>query len=382
MSTLHELPSYARLPLDVVGAEGDELILADGRRILDLYGGHCVNVVGAGDSALLGALQDQWRSLSFATNLLPLRERDSYLRALEATLPPGDWRSFLSNSGAEANENALKAAFSATGRNSVVAFTGAFHGRTAGVAALNDGLSSGFPHAPYGVRRVAWGDTEAAMSSIDSDVACVILEPIQSMAGVVVPPAGFLEALRERCTETGSLLAFDEVQSGSGRLGKTWGSMHFGVTPDIFTSAKGLGGGLPVGLTVVSEAAAERVDAKLFGSTFGGGPLALAAASHVARRILEPGFLDAVVERSEAFRRLCASGPVKRVRGVGLLLGLELHEGLQSKIIRDELLEQGVFVGTSQDPRVLRISPALNVSEAAPPRLARALQSIHAPANH
>ncbi len=208
--TLSELDVYPRLPVPLRSARGSELVLADGRRVLDLYGGHCVNTLGAGDAGLERVLRAQWRKLSFATNLLEHEARAEFLAALAPTLPAGDWRVFCSNSGAEANENALKLALDATRRETVVCFGGAFHGRTAAAAAVTDGKRA-FPRAPFEVRRVPFGDVERARAAIDDSVAAVILEPIQSLAGVVTATPEFLAALRERCDACGAALVFDEV---------------------------------------------------------------------------------------------------------------------------------------------------------------------------
>lgn len=376
MSQLFELPAYARLPVDPVSAHGDYLQLADGRELLDLYGGHCVNTLGAGDSGLGRELLAQWQQLSFATNLLPLRARARFLAALEPLLPPGRWASFLSNSGAEANENALKAAFSATGREAVLCFDGAFHGRTAAATWTSDVKYRGFPRPPFEVRRVPFGDVRALEAALDTHVAGVILEPIQSLAGVVDPPAGFLERLRERCDAVGAVLIFDEVQTGSGRLGQPWAAQHFGVVPDVITTAKGVAGGLPVGLTLFAAPVVERMDPKLCGSTFGGGPLALTAAAYIAEQVGKPGFLANVRAASAAFREAAQGGVVTRVRGAGLLLGLELEPGLEAKHVQARLLEQGVFVGTSNHPRVLRLSPSLTISPSEAAHLGQALASL------
>lgn len=376
MTRLFELPAYQRLPVDPVSASGDRLSLSNGEELLDLYGGHCVNTLGAGHAGLLSELSAQWRQLSFATNLLPLRARARFLAALEPLLPAGRWAAFLSNSGAEANENALKAALSATGRGAILCFEGAFHGRTAAATWASDVKYRGFPRPPFEVRRVPFGDLRALEAALDTEVAGAILEPIQSLAGVVDPPAGFLERLRERCTAVGAALIFDEVQTGNGRLGTPFAAQYFDVLPDAITTAKGVAGGLPVGLTLFSAALVERMDPKLCGSTFGGGPLALTAAAYIAEHIGRPGFLENVRAASEAFRAAAAAGPVARVRGAGLLLGLELEPGLEAKTVQLRLLEQGVFVGTSNHPRVLRLSPSLTISPSEAAQLGRALASL------
>ena len=376
---LKEIDVYPRLSLPVRSARACELILENGQSVLDLYGGHCVNTLGAGDRGLERVITKQWQRLSFATNLLDHEARTEFLRAFEPGLPPAPagetWGVFCSNSGAEANENALKLALDATQRSVVVAFGGAFHGRTAAASAVTDGKKA-FPKTPFEVRRVPFGDAAAARAAIDRDVAAVILEPIQSLAGVVDPPAGVLEALRAACDAVGAALVFDEVQTGNGRLGAPWAGQHFGVVPDVFTTAKGAAGGLPIGLTVARERFTRHVKHFALGSTFGGGPLVLAAAAEVARRIAAPGFLDNVRASSAALVAAAKQGPVVAVRGAGLLLGLVLEKGLVAAEVRDALLLRGVLVGTSNDPRVLRLSPPLTLLPGQAQRLAAAFHSL------
>ncbi len=367
---LAEFPAYKRLPLDVAGASGCDLILRDGRRLLDLYGGHCVNTLGAGDPALRAVLLAQWDALSFATNLLEHEPRRRFLEAFARNLPPGSWQVFCGNSGAEANENALKLALKATGRTRVVAFHGAFHGRTAGASAITDGKR--WCADPFEVARAPWG----AVDLVDARTAAVILEPIQSLAGVVDPPEGFLAGLRDACDAHGALLIYDEVQTGSGRLGAPWAAQHFGVVPDLFTTAKGAGGGLPIGLTVARAACVEHVPGNALGSTFGGGPLVLAAAAHVAERIAAPGFLEQVRASSAVLRSCAGLGPVTRVRGAGLLLGLELRPGLAAARLRDLLLARGILVGTCDDPQVLRLCPPLTLTPEQAGALPQALLAL------
>lgn len=375
---LREVDAYARLPLQVVGAEGNELILEGGRRLLDLYGGHCVNTLGAGDAGLGKVIQEQWKRLSFATNLVDHEPRRGFLSAFEGNLPPcdGGWSVFLANSGAEANDNALKHALAFTRRRKVVFFKGAFHGRTAAAAAVSDTKLAAFPSTPFDVVKLPWNDPEMAAKAIDTTVGAVILEPYQSLAGVTEPSMEFLNTLRRLCDRTGAVLIFDEVQTGNGRLGKPWASQHFGVVPDSFTTAKGAAGGLPIGITVIRTKMAQAVPGKLFGSTFGGGPLVLAAAAMVARRVGQPQFLANVRATSEALKVAALRGPIASIRGAGLLLGLVVKPELKAATVRDLLLEQGVLIGTSDDPQVLRLSPALTLSPAEAPQLARALEAL------
>lgn len=375
---LREFDAYKRLTLPVASAKGCELVLEDGRRVLDLYGGHCVNTLGAGDARLGRVLAEQWRTLSFATNLLDHAPRREFLASFERNLPSCDdgWQVFASNSGAEANENALKLALAVTKRAKVACFQGAFHGRTAGATAVTDSKQRAFPATPFEVVRLPWSDLAAAERAIDASVGAVILEPLQSLAGVTEPAPGFLEGLRAACDARGALLIFDEVQTGSGRLGTPWASQHFGVVPDVFTTAKGAAGGLPIGLTVARERFAASVPGNLFGSTFGGGPLVLAAANEVSKRIASPGFLEQVRASSLALGKAALRGPIERIRGTGLLLGLVVRADVTGASVRDALLEQGVLVGTSDDKQVLRLSPPLVLEPRDAERLALALENV------
>lgn len=380
MPELLELDMYARLPLDVRRTEGCELVLADGRRVLDLYGGHCVNTLGGGAPEVALAIVEQWERMSFVTNLLDHGPRADFLAAFGRNLPEGQWRVFLSNSGAEANENALKAALLATGRGAVIAFEGAFHGRTAAAAAITDDAKLAFPSAPFEVRRAPWGDLAAVERLCDERVGAIVLEPIQSLAGVACPPPGFLEGLRAIASARGAALVFDEVQTASGRTGEPWAAQRYRVTPDVLTTAKGAAGGLPIGITVLSRAIAAKLAPGALGSTFGGGPTVLAAAAAVARRVGDASFLANVRAASSALREAAKRGPVAEVRGGGLLLGLVLREGFTARGVRDALLEECVLVGTSNDPRVLRLSPPLTIRPEEAARLARAFEraALHA----
>ena len=378
MPKLTEFPAYPRLPLDVVRTEGTELVLRDGRRVLDLYGGHCVNAMGGSDPILGAAIAEQWGELSFLSNLFSHAPRAAFLEAFGANLPEGEWQVFLSNSGSEANENALKLALACTGRRRAIAFEGAFHGRTAGASAISDVSRQPFPSTPFDVTFVPWGDLEAARAACDETVGVIALEPIQSMAGVRVPTPGFLEGLRELADQYGAKLLFDEVQTGSGRTGTPWAATTYGVTPDLITTAKGAAAGLPIGITVASEAVAAGLPGSLLGSTFGGGPTILRAAVCVASRVASPGFLDSVRASGAALAEAASRGPVREVRGAGLLLGIVLEEGLTAREARDQLLAQDVLVGTSDDPNVLRIFPSLSLGIDEAARFGEAFATLRA----
>lgn len=359
MSTsLSEFPAYKRLPVDWQNADGNYLIRESAPPLLDLYGGHCVNTLGAGDDALLLALNKQWAKCSFTTNLLPESGRERLLQVMAPAMPGGQWQLFCSNSGAEANENLLKLALHATRRQTVVCFEGAFHGRTAAASAVSHSEQPSWPSTPFQVRRIPWG----SIAGIDSSVAAVIVEPIQSLAGVRMPPAGFLKALREACDQAGALLLFDEVQTGNGRLGEMWASQYFGVVPDGFSTAKGCAGGFPIGMTFVTQAVAESVPSSICGSTFGGGPLAMAAAAEVQKRLQLPGFMNHVSAIGTQLQKANGLGPIEAVDGVGLLLGLKVRQPTTACQVRDALLQQNILTGLCNDPQILRLSPSLTLN--------------------
>jgi acetylornithine/N-succinyldiaminopimelate aminotransferase len=370
------LPVYAQLDLHPVGGEGAWLILADGRRILDMYGGHAVAALGYGHPRLVAALQDQVQRLTFQSNLLPLELRARACEALARFAPPGLDRVFLVNSGAEANENALKLAFREPGRTRVVAVEGAFHGRTAAAAAVTWGSEKwyGFPQKPFEVSFISAYDPAALAHKVGADTAALIVEPVQGVAGAVDLPAEFLAAARQATRDAGALLIFDEVQCGMGRTGRPFAADHYGITPDVITTAKGLAGGFPAGALITTHEIAAGLKVGELGTTFGGGPMACAAIETVLAVIRDEGLLERVRDLSERIRATCLVGPVTAIQGAGFLLGLVCSR--PAKEIQAELLEHGILAGTSADPRVLRLLPPLILAPEHVDRLAAALAEI------
>lgn len=370
------LPVYAQLDIEPVGGEGPYLHTADGRRILDFYGGHAVAALGYGHPRLVEAIAGQAQRLSFQSNLLPLSLRARACEALARFAPPGLDRVFLVNSGAEANENALKIAFSATGRSRVVALEGAFHGRTAAAAAVTWGSERwyGFPRKPFDVTFVPRERPEALVEAVDRDTAAVILEPVQGVAGAVDLPPALISAARQATKDAGAMLIFDEVQCGMGRTGRPFAADYFGVTPDLLTTAKGLAGGFPAGALITSESVARALKPGDLGTTFGGGPMACAAIEAVVDVIREEGLLERVRELSALIRSTCVTGPVTGVQGAGFLLGLVCSR--PAKDIQAELLAQDILAGTSADPRILRLLPPYVLEEEHVASLAAALAEI------
>ena len=373
------LPVYAHTPVEPVRGEGAIVHTRDGRRLIDFYGGHAVALLGYRHPRLVAALGHQAAELFFQSNSVPLSLRARAAGRLVRFGPEGLTRAFLVNSGAEANENALRLAFRHTKRTRVVALEGAFHGRTAGAAAVTWKSERwyGFPRAPFDVTFVPRGDLaalEAALGPNAAAAAALIVEPIQGQAGAVDLGAEYLAAARELTRRAGALLIFDEVQCGMGRTGHPFAAQAYGVTPDLLTTAKGLAGGFPAGAVLASDAVAAGLGHGDLGSTFGGGPLACALIETVIDTIESAGLLARVRTLSRQIRETCQVGPVRSVQGDGFLLGLRTSR--PAKGIVNELLDRGILAGTSGDPDVVRLLPPLVLEESHVETLARALAEI------
>jgi acetylornithine/succinyldiaminopimelate/putrescine aminotransferase len=370
------LPVYGQLPFVPERASGCEIITNDNRRILDLYGGHAVAALGYGHPRLVEAVNRQCASLIFQSNAVALDVRADAAERLLQVAPDGLDRVFFVNSGAEANENALRMACVATGREKILAITHGFHGRTAAAGAVTWGSDRwyGFPSRPFEVDFIARDDCESAARNIDDKVAAVIVEPVQGVAGGFDLSAGFLKELRARTRRHGALLIADEVQCGMGRCGDYFAMRVHGLAPDILTSAKGLAGGIPCGAVLCSEAVGAHFGPGDLGSTFGGSPVAAAAVIAVIDAIEEDGLLDNVRAREAQIRNQCCVGPVTHVQGSGLLLGLVCNRPAVE--VRDALLQHDILTGTSSDPQVLRILAPLVLGPRHVDRLAVALAEL------
>jgi acetylornithine/succinyldiaminopimelate/putrescine aminotransferase len=375
------LPVYAQTAIEPVSGRGVMLRTRDGRELLDFYGGHAVALLGYAHPRLLGALARQAEELFFQSNVVPLAVRARAARRLVEFGPAGLSHAFLVNSGAEANENALRLALRRTGRGHVVALTGSFHGRTAAAAAVTHGAGNaaaswyGFPRAPFDVTFVPRGDLGALAAALTgTPTAALILEPVQGMAGAVALGGDYLAAARELTRRAGALLIFDEVQCGMGRTGQPFAAQTWGVTPDLLTTAKGLAGGFPAGAVLAAPEIAAGVRRGDLGSTFGGGPMACALIEEVIATIEDEGLLARVRTLSRRIRETCAVGPVEAVQGEGFLLGLRTTRPAIE--IQSELLERGILTGTSADPRVVRLLPPLVLEETHVQALAAALAEI------
>ena len=373
----HLAQVYAQFPFEVVSGEGAYLNLADGRRLLDLYGGHAVCALGYGHPRLMQAIRRQAGELLFASNAVALRVRARAADKLAQFAPPGLDRVFFVNSGAEANENALRLACKLTGRSRVVALEHGFHGRTAAAGAVTWGARErwyGFPNAPFDVAFAPRDNAAAAASHVDRETAAVILEPIQGLAGAYALSDDFLRAVREACDRQGALLIADEVQCGMGRSGLPFAISHSGVAPDMITAAKSLGAGVPCAALLMREECAAQLGGGDLGTTFGGGPLACAAIEAVLDAMVEEQLPAQAAERERQIRATCVAGPVTEIEGRGLLLGLKCAGGARQ--VRDDLLAADILAGTSALPQWLRLMPPLNLREEEAAQLGAAVHQL------
>ena len=366
------IPVYGQLPFVPVRAAGCDIITASGRRILDLYGGHAVAALGYGHPRLVEAIQRQSKELLFQSNAVALDIRAEAAEQLISIAPNDLHLAFFVNSGAEANENALRMAFVTTGRKKMLAITQGFHGRTAAAAAVtwNSDRWYGFPMLPFDVDFIPRDDCDAAKKMIGDDVAAD-RGSRPGVAGAHDLSTDFVETLRAATASHGTLLIADEVQSGIGRSGQFFAVQIYGIEPDILTSAKALGGGIPCGAVLCSDEIAGRFGPGDLGTTFGGGPVAAAAIVAVIKSIKAEGLLQNVRHRELQIREQCVVGPVRKIQGLGLLLGLVCDRPAVD--VRDFLLDHDILTGTSDDPEVVRILAPLILEEQHVTRLADTL---------
>jgi acetylornithine aminotransferase/acetylornithine/N-succinyldiaminopimelate aminotransferase len=371
------VPSYSKWPVAFVRGDGCRLWDADGREYLDLYGGHCTSLLGHGHPHWVEAVSAQVARLGFYSNVAASDIRARYLERLIGFAPSHIDRAFLCNSGAEANETAVKLAMGATGRSRVLALTGGFHGRTAGALSLTHlgEYRTQFPAVVREVPAAPFAELDALVDLLDDDTAAVILEPIQSMAGIRVAADEYYPGLVEACHSNGSLVIFDEIQTGMGRLGAPFAADLWQASADLITSAKGLGNGFPMAAVLVTEAVSGTVAVGDQGTTFGGGPLASAAGLAVLEVLEEEQLTAHAAAMEQAARRLLVTGPVTEILGRGLLLGLSTS--CPAKELNAYLFEQGILAGTSADPQVLRLMPPLVVAEPELEQLSAALNGFH-----
>jgi acetylornithine/succinyldiaminopimelate/putrescine aminotransferase len=344
-----QVPTYSKYPLAIVRGEGCYVYDAEGKRYLDLYGGHAVALPGHCHPRVVAAIQAQASRLLFYSNVVSNDVRAAAVKALCDVAPKGLQRVFLCNSGTEANETALKIARKFTGRRRVVSLADGFHGRTLGslgATGMPKYRDPAYP-IPPGHDYVVYGDLAAFRAAVGPDTAAVILEPIPSMGGIRVADAEFFRGLRALCTERGALLVFDEVQTGFGRTGRLWAGEHFGVTPDLITGAKGVAGGVPAGVVFVREDVAATMRLGEQGTTFGGGPLACAAIGANVRAIVDEGLAQNAARVGAAWADALRAVPgVEGVTGLGLMIGVNIDR--PAKEVVRTLVGRGFITGTCE----------------------------------
>jgi acetylornithine aminotransferase len=358
--------NYGVPPVALASGDGAVVTDVDGNSYLDLLGGIAVNVLGHRHPAIIDAVTRQMSTLGHTSNLYAAEPGIALAEALVGLLgSDAETRVFFCNSGTEANELAFKLS-RLTGRTKLVAAQEAFHGRTMGSLALTGQPAKQAPFAPLpgDVTHVPYGDTEAMAAVVGDDTAAVFLEPIMGESGVVVPPDGYLVAAREVTARHGALLVLDEVQTGMGRTGAFFAHQHDGITPDVVTLAKGLGGGLPIGACLAVGPAARLLTPGLHGSTFGGNPICAAAALAVLRVLAA----DDLVRRAEVLGKSLRHGIeslghplIDHVRGRGLLCGVVLTAPAAKDV--EMAARSGGFLVNAAAADIIRLAPPLIITE-------------------
>ena len=354
--------NYGTPTIELVSGKGSVVKDANGNTYLDFLAGIATNVLGHAHPAIVKAVAKQVATLGHVSNFYAHPNVLELAEKLQKMTGDKSARVFFCNSGAEANEAALKLSRK-TGKYKIVATQEAFHGRTMGALSLTGQPSKRNPFKPLikGIKHVPFGDSGAMKRAITKKTAMVIVEPIMGEAGVIVPPADYLKNLREYCDASGALLVFDCVQTGMGRTGDWFGYEYSGIKPDVITLAKGLGGGLPLGAMIALRSASKLFAAGDHGSTFGGNPVATAAALAVISSIEREKVLAHVDEVGEFLLAELALIPgVTEVRGAGLLIGLSLEKPV-AKTLTKKCQELGALINAPGDSTI-RLAPALNVS--------------------
>jgi acetylornithine aminotransferase len=349
---------YNLFDIEPVKARGSWLWDASGNRYLDMYGGHAVISIGHNHPHFVERITRQMEKISFYSNSVRSSIQEELAEKLGSLSGYPDYQLFLCNSGAEANENALKLASFVTGRKKVVTFRKAFHGRTSGAVAVTDNPKI---VAPFnGAHRVAFlplNDIPAIDTEVNEEAAAVIIEGIQGVGGIFEPSAEFLKALKSRCEKAGALLILDEVQSGYGRTGKFFAHQWAGIRPDLITTAKGMGNGFPIGGVLIHPSVKPWMG--MLGTTFGGNHLACAAGLAVLEVMESEGLTEKAYQNGAGMtERLSRTFPA--VRGRGLMIGFDVSD--EWSALRKDLLEkERIFTGEAK-PNVIRLLPALNIS--------------------
>jgi acetylornithine aminotransferase len=363
MSSL--FPTYARWDIEPSKASGLKITSETGKEYLDFTSGIGVLNLGHCHELVKMAVTEQLNKYWHVSNMFQssIQERTAKMLADASGLS----QVFFANSGAEANEAAIKLARKATGKSKIVTCQQSFHGRTFATMAATgqEKIKTGFGPMLASFEYVPFNDHDAMKAAIDENTAAVMIEIVQGEGGIHVVQQSYLDAIQTKCKEHGALLIIDEIQTGIGRTGKPFAFQHFNILPDIITSAKGLGNGLPIGAMIGKEELSVFFDPGSHGSTFGGNPVSVSAAEAVLKEIFQSGFLKETVKKaeyleSELAKALNGIEEVKEIRGLGMMIGIECKQDVQVFLM--ELQKEGLLV-LSAGPKVLRLLPSLTVSE-------------------
>jgi acetylornithine/N-succinyldiaminopimelate aminotransferase len=355
-----QLNTYNKLPLSIEKGVGMYVYDSNGKKYLDLYGGHAVALTGHCHPEVVKAVREQAEKLLFYSNVVYSSVRAAASEALINVSPRGMGKVFFCNSGSEANETAMKIGRKFSGRKKIIAMKNGFHGRTIGSlsATALGSYRKQFSPVIEDFVFVEFGNIEELERALTDETGSIILEPVQSMGGVELAEDGYYKKLREICSERGLVLIFDEIQTGLGRTGAWFFGDRIGISPDIITLAKGLGGGIPVGAVIINDRISGTIGPGEHGSTFGGGPVAMAALKANLEVIKNEELVQNAREAGEYIRQeLNGIANVEGVKGTGLLLGLELNSDAAK--LRNFLLARGIITGTASKKNILRLLPPL-----------------------
>jgi len=358
---------YQRFPVTIEKGLGAHVWDTSNKEYIDCMGGYGVALVGHRNERVVNAIKSQVDKIITVHSSLYSKTREEFLETLFKTVPKGLTQAHLNNSGAEAIEAAMKFARKFTGKKGMVAMNGSYHGKSMGALSItfNPKYRKSFQPLVDKVSFSSFGDIESLRSTIDDDTAFVVLEPIQGESGIHVAPNGFLQDVRKLCDEKGILLIFDEIQSGLGRTGRMWASEHWNTSPDILCVAKGIAGGVPMGVTMVRPDILDCINKGEHSSTFGGNPLSCAAGIATLQSLTQ----DGLIENAESMGKLFREGLnalkekhtiIREIRGKGLMIGVELK--FEVRDILMEGIENGLLLLYS-GRNILRLLPPLVISE-------------------
>jgi acetylornithine/N-succinyldiaminopimelate aminotransferase len=353
---------YPLFDIEPVKAQGSYIWDANGTKYLDLYGGHAVISIGHTHPYYVQKITDQLNKIGFYSNSVKIKQQEELAKKLGELSGYEDYNLFLCNSGAEANENALKLASFETGRKKIIAFGKSFHGRTSLAVAATDDVKIVAPiNVTPNIQFLPFNDEEAFEKAMNEEICAVIIEGIQGVGGVNIPSVPFLQKVKSLCGKYGALLILDEVQSGYGRSGKFFAHQHAGVKPDIITTAKGMGNGFPIAGVLINPSIKAKMG--MLGTTFGGAYLACAAGIAVLDVIKKEELIkNAETVGNYLMQELKKIEGITEVRGQGLMIGIQLE--IPCAEIRNELLHKHkMFTGSSSEKHTLRILPALNITK-------------------